>query len=143
MLCLAVVASEIITYSPWSKLVLDKSPSTVEPMTKPLNPLVAFSLETILGDNHEAVEHPGTNGQAPTGWDEEVTENAPGEGFCVECEGELCLATIYTIYPCYDRKISLPMYCAKCVPMPTVKCVLLRNIERDQEKPIFSNLFRV
>jgi hypothetical protein len=47
-----------------------------------------FSLENILGENHDAVEHPGTeNTQAATGWDEEETEKPLAEGYCVECEG--------------------------------------------------------
>jgi hypothetical protein len=48
----------------------------------------AFNLENILGENHDAVEHPGTNGAPATGWDEETPEVAAVEGFCVECEGE-------------------------------------------------------
>lgn len=47
-----------------------------------------FSLETILNDNHDVVEHPGTNGQPANGWDEEVPEGTLVEGFCIECEGE-------------------------------------------------------
>jgi len=47
-----------------------------------------FSLENILGENHDAVEHPGTeNTQAATGWDQEETEKPLAEGYCVECEG--------------------------------------------------------
>ncbi|KAG6841853.1 hypothetical protein C0991_006260 [Blastosporella zonata] len=66
------------------------SPSVVQDASKPANPIAAFSLETILSDNHEAVEHPGTlsNGISPTGWDEEVPENHAAEGFCIECEDQ-------------------------------------------------------
>ena len=47
-----------------------------------------FSLENILGENHDTVEHPGTeHTQAATGWDEEETEKPLAEGYCVECEG--------------------------------------------------------
>lgn len=56
----------------------------------------AFSLENILGDNHDALEHPRLKQQeldAPTttaeGWDEESANRPTAEGFCVECEGEL------------------------------------------------------
>jgi hypothetical protein len=52
-----------------------------------------FSLENILGDNHESVEHHGavTTDAPGEGWDEEVLEDAAvPEGFCVECEG-ICL----------------------------------------------------
>jgi hypothetical protein len=51
----------------------------------------AFSLENILGENHDAVEHPGTNGMLATESDEESPENAVVEGFCIECEGAQCL----------------------------------------------------
>ncbi|KAG5649776.1 hypothetical protein H0H81_002074 [Sphagnurus paluster] len=50
----------------------------------------AFSLESILSDNHESVEHPGTitDRISPSGWDEEVRLNPVAEGFCVECEDQ-------------------------------------------------------
>ncbi|KAG6850643.1 hypothetical protein H0H93_010835 [Arthromyces matolae] len=52
----------------------------------------SFTLESILSDNHEAVEHPGTltNGSAVSavGWDEEGVENQAAEGYCVECEDQ-------------------------------------------------------
>ncbi|KDR84043.1 hypothetical protein GALMADRAFT_219873 [Galerina marginata CBS 339.88] len=48
-----------------------------------------FSLENILGENHDAVEHPGTDRPEPaTGWDEEDTEQPLAEGYCVECEDQ-------------------------------------------------------
>ncbi|KAF9534128.1 hypothetical protein CPB83DRAFT_843724 [Crepidotus variabilis] len=50
----------------------------------------AFSLENILGDNHEALEHPGTNDaeRDAKGWDEEEVETPLAEGYCVECEDQ-------------------------------------------------------
>lgn len=48
-----------------------------------------FNLENILGENHDAIEHPGINGAPVTGWDEEMPEKPVAEGFCVECEGEV------------------------------------------------------
>lgn len=48
----------------------------------------AFSLENILGKDHDAVEHPGIHGMSATESDEEPPENAVVEGFCIECEGE-------------------------------------------------------
>jgi hypothetical protein len=60
------------------------------PISNPITNGPAFSLENILGENHDAVEHPGTNGVDASGWDEEAPENAVPEGFCIECEGELC-----------------------------------------------------
>ena len=49
-----------------------------------------FSLQNILGENPEDVQHPDTklNGAQPTGWDEESTERPLAEGFCIECEGK-------------------------------------------------------
>ncbi|KAG6910775.1 hypothetical protein DXG01_007662 [Tephrocybe rancida] len=67
-----------------------ETPSAIEDASKPTNPITTFTLETILSDNHETVEHPGTlsNGISVTGWDEEVPENTAAEGFCVECEDQ-------------------------------------------------------
>lgn len=55
----------------------------------------AFSLENILGDNHDTLEHPGLKQkeldgptEAAEGWDEESANRPTAEGFCVECEGE-------------------------------------------------------
>lgn len=76
---------------------MSELPSATEETAKPSNP-IAFSLETILSDNHDAVEHPGTNGVAPSGWDEEIPEHVAVEGFCVECEGELYPVAIRLIY---------------------------------------------
>ncbi|KAJ7068719.1 hypothetical protein C8F01DRAFT_620870 [Mycena amicta] len=45
----------------------------------------AFSLENILNENHEHLEHPGVNG-APT--DETESSPAPAANFCVECEDQ-------------------------------------------------------
>ncbi|KAF9236230.1 hypothetical protein BU15DRAFT_50382 [Melanogaster broomeanus] len=63
--------------------------------TKPAESGSTFSLENILGDNHEALEHPGLKQQeldAPTtaaqGWDEESANRPAAEGFCVECEDQ-------------------------------------------------------
>ncbi|KAF9021536.1 hypothetical protein BDZ89DRAFT_1071382, partial [Hymenopellis radicata] len=43
-----------------------------------------FSLENILSDEHESVEHP----KAADGWEEEIPEKAPVEGYCIECEDQ-------------------------------------------------------
>lgn len=48
----------------------------------------AFSLENILGENHDHLEHPGLNGAPPRGWDEADVENPLVDGYCIECEGE-------------------------------------------------------
>lgn len=42
-----------------------------------------FSLENILGDEPDSVEHP----KADDNWDEEIPDKAPVEGYCIECEG--------------------------------------------------------
>ncbi|KAI1796045.1 hypothetical protein LXA43DRAFT_650213 [Ganoderma leucocontextum] len=52
----------------------------------------AFSLENILSDGHENVEHPTTatneTSTAAGGWDEEVGQEQVALGFCVECEDQ-------------------------------------------------------
>ena len=47
----------------------------------------AFSLENILGDNHDEVQHLASRVAPTTGWDEENIERPLAEGYCVECEG--------------------------------------------------------
>ncbi len=50
----------------------------------------AFSLENILGTEHENVEHPTASKDVLTsasGWDEEAGLEHVASGFCVECEG--------------------------------------------------------
>ena len=49
----------------------------------------SFSLENILGDHHDDVEHPTipVSAGAATGWDEEQTEKPLLDGYCIECEG--------------------------------------------------------
>jgi hypothetical protein len=69
----------------------DKLLPNTDGAAKPLSPAAAFSLETILGANHEAVEHPEsaqTGQPAATGWDEETIETPVAEGYCIECEGK-------------------------------------------------------
>jgi hypothetical protein len=43
-----------------------------------------FSLENILGNDHDKLEHPDIR---PEGWDEEDPEREAAHGYCVECEG--------------------------------------------------------
>lgn len=49
----------------------------------------AFSLENILGENHDEIEKAPTDrpDAAAEGWDEEDTEKPLAEGYCIECEG--------------------------------------------------------
>lgn len=75
--------------------------------TKPLGR--DFSLQNILGENPEDVQHPDTklNGTQATGWDEESTERPLAEGFCIECEGKhspdrLVITLIYSRPACTD-----------------------------------------
>lgn len=44
--------------------------------------LATFTLENILGENHENIESSHAEG-----WDEETVEKPVLEGFCIECEG--------------------------------------------------------
>lgn len=47
-----------------------------------------FSIDTILNDDTETLEHPDFKDKPGGGWDEETKEGELPEGFCVECEGE-------------------------------------------------------
>lgn len=66
------------------------SPPGLEPATNGMNGSTngAFSLEHILGDNHDVIE-PTAVEKVGTGWDEEETENSVLDGYCIECEGVL------------------------------------------------------
>ncbi|KAJ7228222.1 hypothetical protein GGX14DRAFT_611770 [Mycena pura] len=48
----------------------------------------AFSLNNILSEKHEQLEHPGVNGVPVGGWDEEDPTKLVQEGSCVECEDQ-------------------------------------------------------
>jgi len=74
---------------------LDQEPTTLVGLFPPPNS-GAFSLENILGENPDAVEHPGVleHQASATGWDQEETERPVLEGFCVECEGTLSILNL-------------------------------------------------
>lgn len=115
--------------------------------TSPPKSKSIFSLENILGSNHESIEHPGpgSNGAPVTGWDEEAPETAAAEGFCIECEG-------VSPSPAAGRKrltnllnsgqTSLPRSSARHAQMYTVKYASLLNIEKALARPIQSNHLR-
>jgi hypothetical protein len=48
----------------------------------------AFSLENILGENHDAVQCLAPTVAPTTRWDEEDIGRPLIEGYCVECEGK-------------------------------------------------------
>jgi len=49
-----------------------------------------FSLENILGENHDIVEVPEPRSSTPTGgWDQEDASKTVAQGYCIECEGTL------------------------------------------------------
>jgi len=58
---------------------------------KQTNGHTVFSLENILSDNHDSIEHPTVPSDVMTvstgGWDEEDIDRPPVEGYCIECEG--------------------------------------------------------
>ncbi|KAF8914262.1 hypothetical protein CPB84DRAFT_1840989 [Gymnopilus junonius] len=48
-----------------------------------------FSLENILGENHDEIEQSAIDQpEAANGWDEEDTEKSVAEGYCIECEDQ-------------------------------------------------------
>jgi hypothetical protein len=93
-----------------------------------------FSLENILGNDHDKLEHPDIR---PEGWDEEDAEREVAHGYCIECEGAWY----------YSPPVSSPFMrwvlqtnqrkCAvKHVRMITAKCASQRNIEKAAGKSI-------
>lgn len=78
-------------------MAVHTSSASIEATSSPAestNDKDTFTLENILGSNHDAVEHPrlkesdadGATNPAE-GWDEESVSRPAAEGFCVECEG--------------------------------------------------------
>lgn len=102
----------------------------------------AFSLENILGDKHDTLEHPGLKQQeldaqtTAEGWDEESANRPIAEGFCVECEGEWPRGSggddrADWVFPWQTNPHN---YHAKNARTTIAKCASPRNIERDLEK---------
>ncbi|KAH7909741.1 hypothetical protein BJ138DRAFT_1066538 [Hygrophoropsis aurantiaca] len=65
----------------------------VENAAKPAQSSNDFSLQNILGQNHESIEHPRLKQEeldpsTAQGWDEEDANRPAAEGFCVECEDQ-------------------------------------------------------
>lgn len=46
-----------------------------------------FSLENILGENHDNLEHPRFRDEDCTEEDSETAAQPAAEGYCIECEG--------------------------------------------------------
>ena len=71
----------------------------------------AFSLENILGADHENVEHPTVPSDSlhasAEGWDEETGQEHTAQGFCVECEGTPC-STTQRVRPMNTRCVVRP-----------------------------------
>ena len=65
------------------------NPANNEEPAGPSKP--AFSLENILGADHENIEHPAVPTDSlhasAEGWDEEIGQGHIAQGFCIECEG--------------------------------------------------------
>ena len=93
-----------------------------------------FSLENILGNDHDKLEHPDIR---PEGWDEEDAEREAAHGYCVECEGacyhspSVCSLFTRRILQTNQHKCA-----AKHVRMITVKCASQHNIEKAAGKVI-------
>jgi hypothetical protein len=87
----------------------------------------AFSLENILGDDHDKLEHPDIR---PGGWDEEDAEQDVAHGYCVECEGAwhvpLLVCSLYDYFSALQ--INLWKYIVKHVQMTIAKFVSQRSI---------------
>jgi len=91
-----------------------------------------YSLENILGDDHEKLEHPDVR---PEGWDEEGAEREAAHGYCVECEGAWSPSFSLAIYLRYDTsQTNLQKCAAKHAWMTTVTCASRHSIERAAAK---------
>ena len=100
-----------------------------------------YSLENILGDDHDKLEHPDVR---PEGWDEEGAEREAENGYCVECEGawsDSSFARHFT-YPIYCIAQTNPQKCAAKHAWTTIAMYAsLHSIERAAAKGIPQNLF--
>ena len=93
-----------------------------------------YSLENILGDDHEKVEHPDVR---PEGWDEEEAEREVAHGYCVECEGAWSHSFWLAIHLRDIASQTSPQKCAaKHVWTTTAMCVFRRSTERAAAKSI-------
>lgn len=81
-----------------------------------------LSLEKILNDDNNDLEHPGLNGAPAGGWDEEVADTTAAHGFCIECEGAFLSSSLYasTAHLCIDQPAQVlcndctDLYCEVC-----------------------------
>jgi len=82
-------------------MAVNTSSASIEATSQPVESKSdrdTFTLENILGSNHEAVEHPrlkendsDSATRRAEGWDEESIDLPTAEGFCIECEGVLSI----------------------------------------------------
>ena len=86
------------------------SPATLNTVDQPK---VSFTLENILGDGTESIEHPGAKDPPAAGWDEESAEKPVAEGFCIECEGQFVLQ-ILLVTACGLINVQLKISQHKC-----------------------------
>jgi hypothetical protein len=96
-----------------------------------------FSLENILGNDHDKLEHPDIR---PEGWDEEDVERDVAHGYCVECEGAWCYSLPIGNPLTWWALQTNQLKCAvKHVQMITAKYVSQRNIEKAAGKSILQS----
>ena len=93
-----------------------------------------FSLENILGNDHDKLEHPDIR---PEGWDEEDVDREVAHGYCVECEGAchssypVCTSLTHRVPQTNQHKCA-----AKHVPMIIARCASQHNTEKAAVKRI-------
>ncbi len=93
-----------------------------------------FSLENILGNDHDKLEHPDIR---PEGWDEEDVERDVAHGYCVECEGAwYYLPLVRSPLMRYALQTNQLKCAVKHVRMITAKYASQRNIEKAAGKCI-------
>ncbi|KAK2466002.1 hypothetical protein APHAL10511_001643 [Amanita phalloides] len=105
-----------------------------------------FSLENILGENPEEVQHPDAklNGSSATGWDEEPTERPLADGYCIECEDqpaqvfcETCSDTYCEVcFAAQHRKGSRKRHPTRPIDKKPEKKALVASAHRDDEMDV-------
>ena len=93
-----------------------------------------FSLENILGNDHDKLEHPDIR---PEGWDEEDVERQVAHGYCVECEGVWYYSPpVGSSLTCWALQTNLLKCAVKHVRMISAKYASQRNTEKAAGKNI-------
>lgn len=131
-------------------MAVNTSSTSIEPTSQPdESPSGNFTLENILGTNHEDVEHPrlkekdSSDATEPgEGWDEESVVRPAADGFCVECEDQPAQVVCDTCADNYcevcfaaqHRKGSRKKHIAKPIPSDAKSKLVQNGVAEDAKK---------